>query len=315
MNVPAEPNPPVFVQSSRHDQSYYLVLFSGVATSALALLGVYLLDISTDDFHIMGWYADYVIPAGAVLVGLVASSGYGLASWLTGVKINRSLLGAVLTLQLIVYFAALYIEFSHLHLMHRNGVTVGFFEYYDLVARSFAWRGDNGKPGEPLGVWGYAFRLLEIAGFVGGSLIVPAALLKAPYCQACRRYMRSRQLSLMAASVPVKKLKKADTEGRAAHQAEQEQAFAQGVRLTEILQQMSAGGQTAEFRETLAKLEPGRKQAARLPIRISLHLVACKKCRSGWLQFKRVTGQGKHIKSAELARSGVGPEFVHGLDP
>ena len=90
----------------REEKSYSIVLLCGLVTSALALLGVYLLDTWTDDFHIMGWYADYVIPVGALIVGVVASSGYGLASWFSGIKITRSLLGMVLLLQLVAYFGA-----------------------------------------------------------------------------------------------------------------------------------------------------------------------------------------------------------------
>src|ERR1700761_7758078 len=99
--------------SVREERSQLPVIFSGVATSALALLGVYLLDVRASDFHIMGWYADYVLPVGALIVGVVASSGYGLASWFTGVKITRSLLLIVLCLQLGCYTAAQYIEFAN----------------------------------------------------------------------------------------------------------------------------------------------------------------------------------------------------------
>ncbi len=194
---------------SRRSPAYSLVLYSGLATSALALLGVHLLNVYATDFNIMGWYADYLIPVGALLVGVAAASGYGLASWLTGVKISHSLLWAVMLIQLLVYFAAQYIEFSHpAYLIHRDGRPVGFFEYYNFMARSFAWKHEHdGGSGEPLGIYGYFFRFLEIAGFVGGGLIVPAALRKTPYCQACRRYMRTRALSTIAASVPAKKFK------------------------------------------------------------------------------------------------------------
>ncbi len=314
MNTTQEAQQPPITGTPQGEQSYFLVLFSGVATSVLALLGVFLLDISNSDFHIMGWYADYVLPVGALIVGVAASSGYGLASWLSGVKITKLLLWAVLTIQLIVYFAALYIEFSHLKLVHRNGSPVGFFEYYDFIARSFAWKHDHdGGHGEPLGIWGYFFRGLEIVGFVGGSMIVPALLRKAPYCQACRRYMRTKQLSLLAASVPVKKFKKADTAGLAAYTAEQEEAFARGKRITEILQKLAGDGQAPEFKQTLAELEPKRKQAAKLPHRLSLHLVSCKRCQSGSLLVKLVSGQGKQLKMVELARNEVQPEFVRSI--
>ena len=133
----------------REEQSYLLVLISGLATTALTLVGVYVLDANTD-FHIMGWYANYILPIGAVIVGVAASSGYGLASWFSGIKITRSLLWIVLVLQLAAYFATQYIGFKSLHLVHRkNGTPVGFVEYFDATARSFAWKQDNGSAGAP----------------------------------------------------------------------------------------------------------------------------------------------------------------------
>jgi hypothetical protein len=301
---------------SRRSPAYSLVLYSGLATSALALLGVHLLGVYAADFNIMGWYADYLIPVGAMLVGVAASSGYGLASWLTGVKISHSLLWAVMLIQLLVYFAAQYIEFSHLHLIHRDGRPVGFFEYYDIVARSFAWKHEHdGGSGEPLGVFGYFFRFLEIAGFVGGGLIVPAVLRKAPYCQACQRYMRTRALGTIAASVPAKKFKKSDAAGLASHQTEQQQAFDRGKRIAEILQSMSTEGRGAEFQQTLAGLASAKKQALRLPRRITAHLVTCKQCRSGTLLLKLVSGHGKQIKTVPMAQNDLAPDFVRSIQP
>lgn len=313
MSATEEVSSPPVTRTPVGGQSFHLVLFSGLATSALTLLAIYLVDASGADFHIMGLYADYIIPAGAMIVGVAASSGYGIASWFSGVKITKSLLFAVLAIQVIVYFAAQYIEFSHMKLVHTNGQPVGFFEYYDFVARSFAWKHDDGGHGEPLGLWGYFFRGLEIVGFAGGSLIVPLVMIKCPYCQSCRRYMRTRQISLLAASVPAKKLKKADTTGQAAHIAEQQEAFERGKRLTEILQKMAADGQSADFQKTLAELQSKKKEAAKLPRRFSLHLISCKNCQSGQLLIKLLSGQGKQIKFTEVARSDIQPEFVRAI--
>src|SRR5438270_4523354 len=88
-----------------------LVLVAGIVTTVLALLGVWWLDNNTKDVHIMGWYGDYVIPAGAMIVGFAAGSGYGIASYLTGFRIRRGLLLAVLALQLAGYAGAQYLEF------------------------------------------------------------------------------------------------------------------------------------------------------------------------------------------------------------
>src|SRR5262252_10406441 len=90
------------------------VLLAGVTTTVLALLGVWWLDNNTTDFHVMGWYGDYVIPAGALLVGMAAGSGYGIASYLTGFRIRSAVLAAVVALQLGGYAAAQYLEFRSL---------------------------------------------------------------------------------------------------------------------------------------------------------------------------------------------------------
>jgi hypothetical protein len=297
----------------REERSHSLVLVCGLATTVLALLGVYLLDANTEDFHIMGWYANYILPIGAVIVGVVASSGYGLASWFSGIKITRSLLGIVLALQLAAYFGAQYIEFKGLHLVHPDGNPVGFIEYFDVAARSMCWKQNNGQMGEALGMWGYAIRGLEILGFAGGGLIVPLVLRKAPYCQACQRYMRTRNLGLVAASVPVRKVKKSDVAGQAALEAEQQQAFDSGKRTVEKLQQHATGNQAPDFSKLLAELAAKKKQTTKLHSQFSLHLVYCRRCHAGWLRTDLLVGQGQQMKQTEIARADLHPEFVRAI--
>ena len=300
----------------KEEKNHSFVLFCGLATTALALFGVYVLDRTATDFHIMGWYANYILPVGSLIVGVAASSGYGLASWFSGIKITRALLWMVLGLQALAYLAAQYVEFKSMHLFHRaSGEPLGFFEYYDLVARSFAWKQDNGQSGAALGAWGYAFRGLEMAGFIGGSLIIPVALRKSPYCESCHRYMRTRQVALFPASVPAKKVKKSDMAASSAYAAEQEHALEQGKQTWESLRQLAADGKAPEFRAKLAELEPGKRAAARLPARFSIKVVRCKRCACGRLQVHALTGQGKQLKQIEFARLDVTPDFIRSVWP
>jgi hypothetical protein len=298
----------------REERSSSLVLICGLGTTALTLLGVYLLDRGSADFNIMGWYANYVLPVGAIIVGLAAGSGYGLASWFSGLKITRGLLWILVATQLIAYFAAQYIAFRGLHLAHRaNGSPVGFLEYYDLVARAFAWQDHDGKPGQPLGAWGYFFRALEVAGFVLGGLIVPLALRKAPYCPACQLYMKTSQIGLIPASVLTRKVKKSDAAGLAAYETEQHQAFDSARQLLDVLQQSVAKNDSAIFKQRLEELKPGKKAALKLPSRLSLHVIHCKRCFSGQFVTKLLVGQGKQLKQSEFARADLHPEFVRSV--
>ena len=97
--------------------------------------------------NIMGWYGDYIIPAGALLVGLFASSGFGIASWMSGCKITGTLLKIVVGMLLGGYLAAHYIEYQ-LIIADGKYEPVGFLTYFDLVTRAFAWK-DHDKLGSP----------------------------------------------------------------------------------------------------------------------------------------------------------------------
>ena len=74
MNPTPETNPSSAPFGPQEERSHSLVLISGLVTTVLTLLGIYVLDARTD-FHIMGLYANYILPVGAILVGVAASSG------------------------------------------------------------------------------------------------------------------------------------------------------------------------------------------------------------------------------------------------
>jgi hypothetical protein len=287
----------------------YIVLLSGLATSALTLLGVYWLSTHTQT-NVMGWYANYVIPAGAVLVGLAAASGYGFASWLTGVKISRGLLWSVLLLQLASYFGAQYVEFWTMDLRYENGKEVGFVEYLDFSARSFAWENKDGTAGQPLGAWGYVFRFLELVGFAAGGLVVPFLLRQAAYCEACQMYMRTRELGLLPAGILPRKVKKNDLQDQLRFETELKEAQARGDELLKAVARCAAAGQVSELRGLLDAHASGKKECAKLIHRITVSLSRCPRCASGIIVTALVSGQGQHIARQNVGSHQVGPGFV-----
>jgi hypothetical protein len=282
------------------------VLGAGLVTTALALLGVWAANQSSDDFNIMGWYGYYVIPAGALLVGLVAGSGYGISSWLTGVRISRNLLLAVLLLQVTGYFVAQYIEFRHLVSAYGGG-DVGFFEFFDLTTRSFAFKGRDGSPGDALGGWGYVFRLLEIAGFAFGGMIAPLILRAKPYCETCQVYMRTTNLGLLPAGITPQKIKKKDAEGRARFKQDHEAAWEKGMLSLEELRRAATEGKTSRFNEILEAHQLNQKEIGKLTTRISVSLSACPSCHAGLLTAVQLNGQGDKIVRENLGSSEVNP--------
>jgi hypothetical protein len=298
-----------------------VVLLAGVVTSALALLGVWWLNTHTDDFHVMGWYGDYVIPAGAILVGLAAGSGYGVASYLTGLRIRRGLLWSVLALQLTAYAAAQYLEFRSLvrdrPFVDEAGEPIGFVAYYHLRAINFAWD-DHGHPGKPLGLAGYFFVGLGVVGFALGGVLAPAVLLKKPYCDRCQLYMKSRTLALISASVPARRVGKKDVAGQAAYAEENQRAGTTAQAVLDRVAGLAAKGDVGAMQAELAPYPPrgpeGRR-ANKVPTRLRLGLVHCRACGAGQLEQAAITGQGQHMRVRLLARTELAPDTTHLLAP
>jgi hypothetical protein len=261
-----------------------LVILCGVATSAAALLGVYLLNVLAHE-NIMGLYANYVIPAGALIVGLLASSGYALAAWFTGRKTSGGLLVTILGLQLLAYFAAQYLEFlGNGPFRSATGPgQMGFLEYFDLTTQSFAWKKTAGNgAGDPLGKLGYLLRVGEILGFSLGALILPLVLWGVPYCERCERYMKSRKLAVLP--------------------AEKEQA----EELARLAREKDLDG----FSECVRRHQGNRKANSRLPSRISVTLIHCRQCSDGRLQLMLETGSGQQMRITLAGLVPLDPEFV-----
>ncbi|HSN91761.1 MAG TPA: hypothetical protein VLS93_11085 [Anaeromyxobacteraceae bacterium] len=294
-----------------------LVLAGGLATTALALAGVWALSRYAET-NVMGWYANYVLPVGAILVGLVASSGFGIGSWLGGARITGGLLAAVAVALLAGYWAAQLLEF---HLLFpegasfEDGTPAGFLDWYDAVTRSFAWE-DHGKAGAPLGAFGYALRAGEMLGFAGGGLVAPALLRKAPYCSACRVYMRSPLVALLPAGIAPKRVSKRNVDELAARETQAREAYERALVGLERLLAAGRAGDPAAFAAAAAEEGPlaSRSAAEKLSARVHLQAVHCRRCGAGELRAQLVTGQGSQIRFAPLAsqplEQGVAPRLA-----
>lgn len=285
------------------------VLLLGLTTTLLALAGVFWLNRHTDDFHVMGWYADYVIPAGSLLVGAAAGSGYGIGSWWSGLKIRRGLLLLVMLLQLGAYGAAEWLEFRAIDF---DEPRPSFAAYYHYKATSFAWK-RHGSVGEPIGAWGYLFLGLAAAGFVAGGVLVPALLAKAAYCDRCQVYMRRRHLAWLPASVPPRKVKSSDAEGRAAFERDNQEATDQTNRRLERIGELAAKGDGLGISADLAGTAADAKGVKKLPTRVAVELVHCRSCLSSYVQASVHRGHGKRLKIERLSAITAGPDVTRTL--
>ncbi len=278
------PDADLFVPRLGRTGRSVLVVVCGVATTAAALLGVYLLKVLADE-NIMGLYANYVLPVGALLVGLLASSGYALAAWFSGRRISGGLLLTILGLQVLAYFAAQYVEFRAYEPIRPGPVVerMGFLEYFDLSTRAFAWKKTSGTgSGEPLGALGYLVRLGEILGFSLGTLLIPLLLGNVPYCELCERYKKTRKLAVLPAETAA----------------------------AEEVTRLASAKDVAGFSQCVQRHQANAKANNKLPRRISVSLIHCQQCSGGQLQLMLAEGSGNQLRIAVVGVVPLDPEFV-----
>jgi hypothetical protein len=276
------PPPPVRPGDTIGDNPAPLVLLAGIVTTGLALLVVYAVDLAGT--NIMGWHADYVLPVGALLVGVVASSGYGLAAWRLHCKVTGRLLWWVLALTTAAYFGAQFIEYRLIVKQLGEPNPIGFWSYFDLTTRSFRWE-EAGRVGSELGALGYGLRALELAGFLAGGIVGPVLLRRRPYCDRCRRYKDHPLVAVLPAGVPPEKVKserKAKKDGWYEREADAQATARAGL---EAIFTAARNGSFELTAQSIVEHGPlaSRKAAEALSGFLSVLLVHCPRCSEGAL--------------------------------
>jgi hypothetical protein len=181
-------------------RSRWSVLQSGLVTTALALFGVYVLASRTDDTHVMAMYALGYVPVGALVVGLLAGSGYVLGAWWFGVRVRRGLLLSIVLIQLAAYGAGLYVEYACLTIYRDADETVSFPRW--VHETTVDWTPAVGQfRRAAVGNWGYGLRVLEAGLFCLGALASALVLIGRPACEGCGGLLQRRRIG----SVPVRR--------------------------------------------------------------------------------------------------------------
>ncbi len=262
------------------------VVVGGLVTTLASLLAVFWFE--SQGTTVMGWYANHVIPIGALYVGFAASSGYGLASWLSGVKITRRVTLGLVALQVGAYFAACWLQFHAYGPVYDDGTPVSFVTWFDVSTRMFAFVQKDGTAGEAFGIWGYAFRALEVSGFCLGSLAAPRLLRNLSHCESCSLYMKDAKTVFVAAT-----------------------EYETAVKALDELEGFAQANQAGEFRDRLKELEIPSRDAKKQSRRITVTLMRCPSCECGELITMLWNGKNTlvtHTVSQPLGRSPL-PRF------
>ena len=312
MDFPASPSPDFAPPAASPERSPAPVLLAGAATTAAALAAQYFLN--QQEINPLGFHLNYIIPAGAIGVGLVATGGFSLAAWKGGHRITGRVLFFCAAVLVAGYFAEQYLEYRQVFPDGRSraGKAVGFWQFYEVYGRTMRFTSKRaGGAGKSLGVWGLGVLALRVAGFTLGGLVGPFALRTKSYCAPCGRYRNERTLAVVAAGIKPK-LFGNDSPERVAQRTEKAQAAE--VLLSAVLAD-AAKGDGASLTTRLASAGPPDQKSAATAAdtRLSFSLRACPQCGDGELVVSKITGHGKQIRTVEVARQPIGRAVAEAL--
>jgi hypothetical protein len=265
------------------------VLVSGIGTSFAALVLVFVL--SAVGFDPMTFYIFFIVPVGALLVGLLAGSGYALMSWIRNSFVHFRSKVIIFVLGALTYVLAHYI--TYMALLAANDVpseAFSFFDYIRLLCENISYGDIHDDEGVALGKFGYLIQLVEWAGFAFGGIIPLLILQTIPYCHHCQRYKKPL-LNVFINSEETKALLK--KQKKAAKTQIIEDAVAKLVALSEpLLGQM----ETSSLQENIQLLENEPRKVAKDSIaNLNIKLQKCPNCDEHTVRafLQNVTVDGK----------------------
>jgi len=184
------------------------ILIAGVSSSAICLVLVFLLNKT--GFELMQFYLWYVVPAGALAVGIGSGSGYAIGSRLANVRVSKSFMGLVFVLVLATYVGAQYL--TYLHTLDENAILrseLSFPRYFQIMSENMTYKSlESDSKETELGKLGYGLQALAAVGFVGGAMVPLLVLRLSSYCPACQMYMTRAGSFYAASTAQVAELKK-----------------------------------------------------------------------------------------------------------
>jgi hypothetical protein len=263
-------------------RAQWFVIQTGLITTGLALFGVYVLANRINDMHVMTLYVLRYIPAGPIIIGVIAASGYTLGAWWSGVRVRGGLLLTVLLLQLAAYLLAQYTEFASLNLRYPDtGNDVPFTTYFHHTTMSLVSFLHDGVVAR-LSPWGYLLRGVEAALFAAGAFASAVVLVGQPTCPVCRGLLQRKRVATVSSSAATQALTRMSELARRGDP----ERFAEAVRLYDE----GAGGPPAE--------DPP----------LDLCVRRCKACGYGYVETETARAQGFAV--AVPPRTDVNSEFA-----
>jgi hypothetical protein len=171
----------------------FAIAICGFITSVLvAIANVAIARFTGFDFFTLSFWV--VIPAGALLVGIAAASGYYFGSLFFHKQPTIFLLFQMVLIagfsQLLIYW----LSFETLYLTDGRKASdfVTFYEYLDIYLTKSHYRfGRSQIDAGESGSFGYMMAALQFLGFLAGGFAIYFILKSKTVCDKCKYYMRT----------------------------------------------------------------------------------------------------------------------------
>jgi hypothetical protein len=165
----------------------------GIATFLLTVVAVVLIEHFTS-FNIFTLSFFVVIPAGALICGAAAASGYYLGALWLHTRPTFLILAQILLVAAIAQLAIYYGEYRLLDLGDGRMASdvVNFEDYLDVYLSSTHLRVGRGAVDTgAVGNFGRVLAFIQFLGFIVGGIFVFVMLRVYPVCEKCGRYLRT----------------------------------------------------------------------------------------------------------------------------
>jgi hypothetical protein len=170
---------------------HFGVALCGLATAILvALADVAIARATTIDiFTFMMWF---VVPAGAIVAGIAAASGYYFGSLYFHKKPKWPLLLQMVAIAGFAQFLIYYIGYSTLVLDNGGKASdvVPFAQYMEVILTKAHYRLRYGTDTGEIGEAGYWIAVVQFVGFLFGGFAIFFILKAKPVCGVCDLYLR-----------------------------------------------------------------------------------------------------------------------------
>ena len=243
-------------------------LVSGLGATTSIITAVILAAVELRfDFSLYTWMFWFVIPAGAILCGFAAASGYYLGARLFNHRPTGILLLNMVAISIATFFLIHYLNYFFLEI---DGKAVRdfipFSQFLDIemshTAVQFNIRAHPIGEAVEIGSWGYLYAALQMLGFAVGGVAVYFHLKSLPYCDSCSKYLAKKGI--------------------------QNRYTRDSEALTNAVKDIMHCLSESRFQDAIAvhaKMAGSDTYQKELVLRSQMQIKRCKSCNQHWLKF------------------------------